>query len=58
MIQQELLEIIACPQCKGRVELSEEQHGLICWPCQLVYEIRENIPIMLVAEAKTLSQAA
>ncbi|CAK8722707.1 MAG: hypothetical protein CDV28_11332 [Candidatus Electronema aureum] len=58
MISQKLLEIIACPKCKGQVQLSETQDGLICTVCQLVYEIRDDIPIMLIDEAKPLIQAA
>ena len=54
MIKQELLDIIACPKCKGPVELNEEKNGLVCRSCRLVYEIRDNIPIMLIDEAKPL----
>ena len=56
MIKQELLDIIACPKCKGPVQLNEEKNGLICTVCQLIYEIRDDIPIMLIDEAKTLNQ--
>ena len=58
MIKQELLDIIACPKCKGKVELNQEQNGLICRNCQLVYEIRDGIPIMLIDEAKPLVHQA
>ncbi|MDY0390889.1 MAG: Trm112 family protein [Desulfobulbus oligotrophicus] len=54
MIKQELLEILACPQCKGMVELNIEGNGIVCRACRLVYEIRDNIPIMLIDEAKPL----
>jgi len=56
MIKQELLDIIACPKCKGEVELNKESNGLICRTCKLVYEIRDDIPIMLIDEAKPLDQ--
>lgn len=56
MIKQELLDIIACPKCKGEVELNEENTGLICRTCKLLYEIRDDIPIMLIDEAKPLDQ--
>ena len=56
MIKQELLDIIACPKCKGQVQLNEEKNGLICGACQLVYEIRDDIPIMLIDEATPLDQ--
>ena len=53
-IDKELLEILACPQCKGDVVLNPSEDGLICQACRLVYEIREDIPIMLIEEAKPL----
>ncbi len=51
-INQELLDILACPQCKGEIRLNDAQDGLICEACRLVYEIRDDIPIMLIEEAK------
>lgn len=55
MINQELLDILACPQCKGPVILSEKGDGLICHRCHLCYEIRDDIPVMLVDEAIPLA---
>jgi hypothetical protein len=54
MIKKELLEILACPQCKGDVKLNDRENGLICEKCRLLYEIRDGIPIMLIEEAKKL----
>jgi uncharacterized protein YbaR (Trm112 family) len=54
MISQNLLDIIACPQCKGAVQLTAMQDGLVCQTCQLLYAIRDGIPIMLLDEAKPL----
>jgi hypothetical protein len=54
MISQELLDILACPKCKGEVTLTEKKDGLVCKNCKLIYEIREDIPIMLIDEAKKL----
>lgn len=51
-IRKELLEILACPKCKGELRLSRTEDGLICDRCRLLYEIREEIPIMLIDEAK------
>lgn len=55
-ISKELLEILVCPQCKGDVRLNPTKDGLICDRCRLLYEIREEIPIMLIDEAKPLSE--
>ena len=51
-ISPELLNILACPKCKGDVKLTENEDGLICENCCLMYEIREGIPVMLIDEAK------
>ena len=55
-ISKELLDILACPKCKGTIFLNEAQVGLVCGACKLVYEIREDIPIMLIDEAKPLEE--
>ncbi|HOX39536.1 MAG TPA: Trm112 family protein [Candidatus Brocadiia bacterium] len=49
-ISKRLLEILACPLCKVRVELSEGR--LVCGKCGRRYPIREGIPIMLPEEAE------
>jgi hypothetical protein len=53
-INKELLEILACPKCKGDLKLTEKEDGLICDKCLLLYEIKDDIPIMLIEEAKPL----
>ena len=53
-ISKELLAILACPKCKGDIHLNDTQDGLICEKCKLFYEIRDDIPIMLIDEAKPL----
>ncbi len=56
MIKKELLEILACPQCKGPVELHPDGNGIVCRPCRLCFPIRDDIPIMLIDEAKPFTQ--
>ena len=56
MISKDLLDILACPKCKGSVELTEKADGLVCKSCQLLYEIREDIPVMLIDEAKSIGE--
>ena len=53
-ISKELLDILACPKCKGEIYLNEGGDGLICDACRLLYEIKDDIPIMLIDEAKEL----
>ncbi|HEX3035572.1 MAG TPA: Trm112 family protein [Thermodesulfobacteriota bacterium] len=52
-----LLEILACPKCKGDIRLSEDESGLICDRCKLLYPIKDGIPIMLIDEAISLEKA-
>lgn len=52
MLDQELLEILACPQCKGELEYDRENQKLICHTCRLKYDIKDDIPIMLIEEAE------
>ena len=51
VLSQELLEILACPKCKGDIFLNQAGDGLICKACRLVYPIRDDIPVMLIDEA-------
>jgi uncharacterized protein len=51
-LSKELLEILACPRCKGEICLTEKGDGLKCYSCRLLYEIKDDIPIMLIDEAK------
>lgn len=53
-ISNELLEILACPQCKGDVYLNAAGDGLVCRACRLLYPVREGIPVMLIDEALPL----
>jgi hypothetical protein len=50
MIDQELLDILACPECKAKVELQGDR--LVCMKCGKRYPIRDGIPVMLIEEAE------
>lgn len=51
----ELLEILVCPKCKGDLEYrTGPDEVLICHSCRLVYRVEDDIPIMLIDEAKPL----
>ncbi len=54
MIEKKLLEILACPQCKGDLEYVEEPEELLCHACKLGYSVKDDIPVMLVDEARKL----
>jgi uncharacterized protein len=50
MIDKELLEILACPNCKGTVEYKDNR--IICKKCGKKYPVRDGIPIMMIDEAE------
>ena len=54
-LNKQLLEILICPQCRGVVRFDEKLNGIICDQCKLLYEIKDDIPIMLIEEAKKIS---
>ena len=51
-ISKDLLDILVCPLCKAVVEPTPDQRGLKCVQCKRVYPIRDDIPVMLIDEAK------
>ncbi len=57
-ISQDLLEILACPACKAKVELTSDGNGLKCVECKRVYPIRDDIPVMLIDEATIEEETA
>lgn len=55
-VDAKLLEILACPICKGKLEYKREEQELICKFDKLAYPIKEGIPVMLESEARKLEQ--
>lgn len=58
MISQDLLEILACPKCKGDLEYRPSEDGkggaLVCHTCKLSYAIVDDIPNLIIDEATAL----
>ncbi|KAE8178650.1 Trm112 family protein [Photobacterium carnosum] len=50
-----LLEIVACPVCKGKFNFDKENNELVCKFDRLAYPIDDGIPVLLDSEARTLS---
>ena len=50
-VDQELLEILACPHCKTPVTLTKDGAALKCATCRRIYPIKDDIPVMLIDEA-------
>jgi uncharacterized protein YbaR (Trm112 family) len=53
-VSPELLEIVACPRCKGKLELLADESGFVCRACKLQYAIVDDIPNFLIEEASPL----
>jgi len=53
MLDDKLLEILACPKCKGDLEYTGDE--LKCHACALAYPVRDDIPIMLLDEARDMN---
>ena len=49
-----LLDILACPKCRGVLEYREEEQSLLCQACRLRYRVEDDIPVMLIDEAEPL----
>jgi uncharacterized protein YbaR (Trm112 family) len=47
-----LLEILACPDCKAPLRADEAAEELVCTGCGLAYPVRDDIPVLLVDEAR------
>ena len=55
-VSQELLDILVCPLDKTPVKMTPDRQGLKCPTCRRVYPIRDDIPVMLVDEARIEAQ--
>ena len=52
----DLKEILACPKCHGDLLFHEDEKEIHCLRCELVYAIKDDIPVMLVEEARPLER--
>jgi uncharacterized protein YbaR (Trm112 family) len=55
VLDEELKKILVCPKCRGEVEIHEEVQEIHCAACQVIYAIDDDVPVMLIDEAKPLS---
>lgn len=51
-----LLDVLACPVCKGKLTMGEDKQSLICRFDRLAYPVRDGIPVLIEGEAQPLSQ--
>ncbi|MGH3423974.1 MAG: Trm112 family protein [Nocardioidaceae bacterium] len=50
----ELLEILVCPKCRATLSVDSDASELVCHQCRLAYPVRDDIPVMLVDEARAV----
>ena len=55
MLDRKLLAILVCPLCKGELHYRKQQQELICRADKLAFPIRDQVPVMLVDEARNVS---
>ena len=52
MIDATLLNILACPMCKAKIEYDKKNNEILCKKCKLAYPIDDGIPVMLINKAR------
>lgn len=57
-IEKDLLEILVCPACRGKLNEKGDESGLKCANCKRVYPIVDEIPVLIVDEAQIEDDAA
>jgi uncharacterized protein YbaR (Trm112 family) len=55
MIDKKLLDILACPLCKSRLIYDKAKQELICRSDRLAFPIKDDIPVMLEDEARSMT---
>ncbi|MBX3173926.1 MAG: hypothetical protein KF709_05905 [Gemmatimonadaceae bacterium] len=53
-LSEKLLAKLVCPKCKGQLDYRQSESVLVCSNCRLSFEVKDDIPVMLLAEAKSI----
>lgn len=56
MLDKKLLDILACPKCRGELEYDKDKDVLICRKDGIYFEVKNNIPVLLIDKAKNLDE--
>ena len=55
-LNRDLIDILACPKCKGALKLREDESAFECAACKLAYAVADDIPNFIIEEAQPLSR--
>jgi uncharacterized protein YbaR (Trm112 family) len=53
-LNRELIELLACPKCRGKLDLRSDESAFSCARCKLAYPVVDEIPNFIIEEAKPL----
>lgn len=56
-MDKKLFEVIICPRCHGKLDLDKNRTSLICRFDRLSYQIDDGLPVLLIEQAQSLTQA-
>lgn len=54
-LSKELIDVLACPKCHGKLELRPDESAFVCRACKLVYAVEDDLPNFIIEEAKALA---
>jgi uncharacterized protein len=52
------IELIACPECQGKLNYDKTNKELVCEVCKVAYPVNDGIPVMLIEEARKIESAS
>ncbi len=55
-LDEELLGILVCPACRGEIRFDEKRGGILCENCALLFRVKDDIPVMLLEEARKIGE--
>ena len=50
------IQMMVCPECKGKLEFDKSKKELICDNCKIAFPVKDGIPVMLIDEARKLDK--
>jgi uncharacterized protein YbaR (Trm112 family) len=53
-LPKDLIELVACPKCKGKITLKDDESAFVCAACRLVYAVNDGLPNFIIEEAQPL----